>query len=99
MSELDKILDRYAKCGILDGFFADRIGEAVRRDAMRHEALVRAARAVVDAVENDMADADHRDGNGLSAVVEWRCCPARDCLTTSFNALVDELKGYVDEEG
>jgi hypothetical protein len=46
MSNLDMILDEYAKRGLLDGNAVDRIGAAVHRDAMRHEVLVRAARAV-----------------------------------------------------
>lgn len=100
MSNLDMILDEYAKRGLLDGNAVDRIGAAVHRDAMRHEALVQAARAVVDAVRNDMQDDAHRTMDGrCSAVVEWRSCPARECFTASFNTLLEDLEWELDEEG
>ena len=100
MSNLDMILDEYAKRGLLDGNAVDRIGAAVHRDAMRHEVLVRAARAVVDAVRNDMQDDAHRTMDGrCSAVVEWWSCPARECFTASFNDLIDDLERELAEEG
>lgn len=72
---------------------------AARRDRMGHEALARAARAVVDAVENDMADDGHMTGDGRSAVILQGIASAKHYLTAPFLALLQDLEWALDREG
>lgn len=70
--------------------------KAMSRWQIEMDLLEQYAKKILDAINNDLADAAHKDEYERSNVIQNRVCPASNCFTRNFNLLLEGLQDAID---